>query len=166
MTNADVDAIVLMHKKTGVKYVLDELAPHFYGRGMELLAEIGASITPAPGRSSSAGGTPASAPLPAPPSGGLTDPQYATLHAAASAKAREVLELFARAPRKQPDVIRLLGIDDYELRSRLGGIAKLCKRLKITYPVENTGSHKTNRVFTMHPGAASTILHVLRTGNL
>ena len=60
----------------------------------------------------------------------------------------------------QDDLERALDIEAEDLRGRNTGLSRICSRLKIDYPILQTGYMRDNRRFFLPPDVAKTVLEL------
>ncbi len=85
----------------------------------------------------------------------------ATLWVACLDPQREVLITIANHGEiSQADLEMTLGIDAVALRGRLGGLAKIAKRLGVEYPIKSVGSRREIRRFSLDPEVARQVLFI------
>jgi hypothetical protein len=53
-----------------------------------------------------------------------------------------------------------LDLEEADFRSCVGGLAKICKRLEILYPIRTDGYNQASRSYTLPPSAKRTVLAV------
>lgn len=90
------------------------------------------------------------------------DPRYSALHHE-SKTGQAIFAALVAGPLTQSALkAKAGGIDDFALRTRLGGIAKVAKRLGVPYPIQTKGTSARNRVFWLSPEAVATIEQLAR----
>lgn len=76
---------------------------------------------------------------------------------------KKLLETLAATPHGQLSQVELqsrLGLDDATFRSCVGGLAKICKRLAVPYPLVTSGYNQQSRSYMLTPAAKSTVVAV------
>jgi hypothetical protein len=75
---------------------------------------------------------------------------FARLWNACTDSHRAVMRAIAeRGEVSQPALEQALGLSGVGLRGRTAGLAKICKRLGIVYPIVSVGSHRESRRFSL-----------------
>ena len=76
---------------------------------------------------------------------------------------RDLLRRVAQAPSEgigHRELMRVLGVKPLDFRGMQTGLARICKGLGVDNPVQRAGYSQTNRVYSMEPVVAHTLLTI------
>jgi hypothetical protein len=77
---------------------------------------------------------------------------------------REVLVAIAKAGEvAQPVLERAVDVDAMELRGRHSGLARLCKRISVEYPIVSVGGRRESRRFSLRHDVAREVMKLAQT---